>query len=96
MFMLEKIKTDITNDVNEAAADLSKQAGTVLMIAAMATGMAEYAGHNRAVIPNTARVDAPGEYQLDQDPTLSQREETGPHYTNYGAMHRTPGRTGDI
>lgn len=94
--MLEKIKTDITKDVSDASTELHKQVGTILMIAAMATGMAEYAGHNRAVVPSTARLEAPGEHQLDKDPTLSQREETGPHYTNYGAMHRTPGRTGDI
>jgi len=88
--MLEKINT---NEIKEDLSALAQNLGLAAMGAAMAVSFLEVAGHNRAIVPEVASLDAAGEHQQGSDPLRREREETGPHYISYGAMHRTPGRS---
>ena len=97
----DKIKNNIT--------DMAKSAALIGMVGAMALMTAEVAGihppkaheahdndKRRAVAPGSAEVVVPTHGSgFDANKENSRRaEETGPHYVSYGAMHRTPARSG--
>jgi hypothetical protein len=91
--MFEKNKN---GQLQEKLSDAAQNIGLLAMGTAMAVGFIEIAGHTRAVVPATASVSPAGEHQQGGDPMRREREETGPHYISYGAMHRTAGRSGSV
>ena len=104
--MSNKTKTD---KIKENITDMAKSAALVGMVGAMALMTAEVAGihppklheahdsdKRRAAAPGSAEAVMPSHNSgFDANKENSRRaEETGPHYVSYGAMHRTPARSG--
>ena len=91
-------KTKNTKTPIEKLAEVSQQAGLVLMTAAVTIGMVELPEHpnSKVVVPNQpafAFANNSGEANPN-NPMRREREESAPHYTNYSVTQRTPGRTG--
>jgi hypothetical protein len=96
MLMANKTKTTKTIDTIN---DTAKQAGLVLMAAAMTLGLLEvpHEQDKRAVMPVNPVFETVGIVgEHGNDSQRREREETGPHYISYGVNQRTPGRTGKI
>ena len=82
----------------EKLAQVSQQAGLLLMTAAVTIGMVELPEHsnNKIIVPNQpafAFANNPGEANPN-NPLRREREEAGPHYISYSVNQRTPSRTG--
>jgi hypothetical protein len=94
--MLNKIKK--TKTPIEKLAQVSQQAGLILMTAAVTIGMVELPEHanNKVVVPNQpAFVFANNSSEDNPNNTMRrEREETAPHYISYSINQRTPSRTG--
>ncbi len=91
-------KTKNTKTNMEKLAEVSQQAGLLLMTAAVTIGMVELPEHsnNKVVVPNQpafAFANNGGETNPN-NPLRREREETGPHYISYSINQRTPSRTG--
>jgi hypothetical protein len=91
--MFEKNKN---GQIQEKLGDIAQNVGLLAMGTAMAVGFIEIGGHSRVVVPATATLSPAGEHLQGGDPMRREREETGPHYISYGAMHRTAGRSGTL
>lgn len=104
--MSNKTKTD---KIKENITDLAKNAGLIAMTGAMALMAAEVAGihppkahethesdKRRAVIPAEAEATVPshGSGNDASKENARRAEEVGPHHVSYGAMQRTPQRSG--
>lgn len=92
-------KTKNTKTSSDKLAELTQQAGVLLMTAAFTFGLVEMPeGHNtKVVVPNQPAfaVAQNGGGETGPDNNLRrEREETGPHYTSYSVAQRTPGRMG--
>lgn len=82
----------------EKLAQVSQQAGLLLMTAAVTIGMVELPEHanNKIVVPNQpALVFVNNTSEANpNNPLRREREEVGPHYISYSINQRTPSRTG--
>jgi len=79
-------------------ARVSRQAGIVLMTAAVTVGMLDLPEHDkRVIVPTQPKLAFAEEENGDtnlNNPLRREREEAGPHYISYSVTQRTPGRTG--
>ncbi len=92
-------KTKNTKTPAEVLALMTRQAGLLLMTAAVTMGMIELPEHpnNKVIVPNQPAFAFANNDTADNNPNnpiRREREETGPHYTSYNINQRTPGRTG--
>ena len=106
--MSNKTKTD---KIKDNITDIAKSAGLIAMTGAMVLMAAEVAGihppkahethaneKRGAVVPGEATAVAPahGSGPDASKENARRSEEVGPHYVSYGAMHRTPARSGAL
>lgn len=88
-----------TITITEQLGRRAQHLGLVMMTMAATLGMAELPHHEEAKVTITphylafAGVEVGGDHG---DSMRREREETGPHYTSYGASQRTPSRAGRI
>lgn len=91
-------KTKNTKTPIETLAQVSQQAGLLLMAAAVTIGMIELPEHpnNKVVVPNQPAfaIANNGGDANPNNPLRRESEETGPHYISYSVNQRTPSRTG--
>ncbi len=104
--MVNKTKTET---IKANIAEFSKSAGLIGMVGAMALMTAEVAGihppkahethandKRRAIVPGEAHVPAPTSGFDANKENARRAEEVGPHHVSYGAMQRTPARSGAV
>lgn len=82
----------------EKLAEVTQQAGLLLMTAAVTVGMVEVPEQtSKIIVPNQPSFAFAGnntENNNDNNALRREREEAGPHYISYNIAQRTPGRTG--
>jgi recombinational DNA repair protein (RecF pathway) len=89
--MATKTKTSKTAQI----AELSRQAGLLLMSAAVTMGMLELPDRSTRVVLPTQPVFAwANEKEQNQNTLRRESEETDQHYISYSVAQRTPSRSG--
>lgn len=105
MYMAHKNKNSqpvLTDRLQDAAARVGfvMMAGAATVMSLEALGHGRHEQHHRVVVPSQpayATVDLHGQGGGDKERSARERttrEETGPHFTSYGASQRTPARAG--
>lgn len=92
-------KTKNIKTTPEKLAELTQQAGILLMSAALTVGLVELPDEAKQKIimpnqPSFAFAQNEGGNNGSDNALRREREETGPHYISYNTSQRTPGRTG--
>ncbi|HEY5442844.1 MAG TPA: hypothetical protein VIJ68_04860 [Candidatus Saccharimonadales bacterium] len=91
-------KTKNKSNTTETITELGKQAGLLLMTAAVTLGMLELPDrpNNRVVLPSQPAFAWANENEEGNNPNALRRssEETEQHYISYSVTQRTPSRSG--
>lgn len=84
--------------IYENVADVTQQAGLILMTAAVTMGMIEVPEHSsKIVVLNQPVMALAGQQEVGHDNALRrEKEETHPHHISFGVSQRTASRAGKV
>lgn len=93
--MSNKIKNP---NLYDKLAEVTQQAGLVLMTAAFTLSLVEIPEHSsKIVVPNQPALAMAGQHQSGHDNSMRrEKEETHPHHMSYSIAQRTPSRARSI
>ncbi len=86
-------KTKNTLKLPDTVTEISRQAGVLLMAAAVTFGMMDHSS-TRVILPAQAAITPAGENEAFNNSSRRESEETAPHYVSYSETQRTPSRSG--
>jgi hypothetical protein len=84
--------------ISQKVANLSAQAGIIMMAAAATAGVMDMNDHQKikVIMPNQPVFAYETENTGANNAVRTQREETAPHFISYNVSQRTPGRHGRV
>ncbi|HTB48607.1 MAG TPA: hypothetical protein VK712_00830 [Verrucomicrobiae bacterium] len=87
------IETKTTPNLPAALTELGRQAGILIMAAAVSFGMFDHSS-NRVVLPGRVALAPASENEELNNPLRRESQETAPQYISYSETQRTPSRSG--